>query len=1346
MSFYSKPTYKLKERLYENNEKTIIIFRARRKKTIRNIAVKAYYKIKQPSYNKEYLILKNINCPSIINVSGAAEDKNNFYMEMEYCSSGDLSHCLWPNRGCNYLEKVIKAVSTQILIGLKTLHNNGIIHCNLKPSNILIDEFGNSRICDLKKSLNINEMTKEDVYKNKTALTPCYTAPELFNKDGDYSFKTDIWSLGCIMYEMAVGKVPFFDADVNKLIFKITNDDVNFNKKQFNKYSEEFMDVLEKLLEKDPAQRPSWGEIENFSFWNVNEKGFYDAFPNINNNQNNNANKNLNELKNNMFSNISIFSNGKPYNKENTIPNNINYNHYNSVSDLIDIKNKINSNNISRNVSNKKNEITMNKNYSLNSYPKSAMSQRINTDSDFGVNINKTKSIGFQTNKKTKQNSPSQLSIKTKVKPFDIKRLEITEENIGYNNNQNYNDNNDHNDREFFFILGDNNNLNEEEFYGPNKFKKLQKSQNKNILSLSALNVSKLMEKNKTKKVNESNDMTLSLANPDELPQIQYLMIDNTDKNVKPIIGNRIIEEKKYPIFYDEKKIPIKPIYKMDKLKELLKEEQFSDFEKFLKQILFHLNDYKKKKKNDYLLNLLNYFETIILSKDISNNIINTPLLKFFIDCLSISDDKIRIRSCSIIANLIRYSTNLNISLDNYNLTEILISFIADTNLTLNRKAMATLGEYLFFVSTQIEVELDNLQKGAKPNWSVSQQALKALLFALNHIDERVRFYSLKAIENICTLTTISRNYFAINDDYISKIIDIFNFPCHNQEIRVSAISTVSHIIRLNPSLMKVFIEKMDDINIVLENENQKIQQYIINCLLFGIEKDKKNFKYISKYKLMPTLINLLDNSNNIIKGKILLLISLLFNEINIIIKYGAIIFNIVQQLRKEKKLFYYHIKIFESSIKKYCEILLKYYKSYSEELKENANMNENQSQINLKLISLLKCFNVIAPYYKISYIFYNPLFLNISLNLLINSNLNAEKAGIIFELLKYFSENSICVIDNCDIILDKLFKKILILTKNINNEYRRFPLNICANIISVLLEDEKLYSLISVEEGKTKEINNLIIDILPDVYDLLVNKNTVYDSLAFLSLIIERNIAFIRFYRSIGIIDYIFTLMKEDNFNSNLNLIKILIKFIESSETTFKDIIDLCIIDKVNYLIKKDNPDEITIYTEYIIEMFFDLMIKINENKEKIKSNKEETYKEFTNKIEGVAANFPLCIKYIASDNFNLQEKSCIILIFILQYFPNMFVKKANVNIIFGENDIPYLLKGLDSGNKKIYKKMIKIFKWIIEYQKNAKTILKKYTSYLQICIEKIINISDDPDLLEISKGFLKKDFLKIL
>ena len=192
--------------------------------------------------------------------------------------------------------------------------------------------------------------------------------------------------------------------------------------------------------------------------------------------------------------------------------------------------------------------------------------------------------------------------------------------------------------------------------------------------------------------------MQISLAKPDELPQINCIMVHNSDKNIKPIIGNKIIEPNRQPIKYDEKLIPFKLVYKIDKIKELvLFEENNDEIEKYIKQIYIYLIEFSKNNKYDELLNLLNYFETIILSKDISNNIINTPFVKLFINFLDINNDKIRIRSYSIIAYLIRYATNMEKSLDEYNLTESLISFISDNNLELNQKAIATLGEYLFF-------------------------------------------------------------------------------------------------------------------------------------------------------------------------------------------------------------------------------------------------------------------------------------------------------------------------------------------------------------------------------------------------------------------------------------------------------------------------------------------------------------------------------------------------------------------------------------------------------------------------------------------------------------------------
>jgi serine/threonine-protein kinase ULK4 len=1252
-SVYPLPTYRLKERIYENADKSIVIYRTRKKQTIKYIAVKIYSKSRQPFYDHEYSFLKNINHPSIINVTGAAEDKNYFYMEMEYCPSGDLSHCLWPNKGANYFEKIIKTVSVQLLLGLKTLHQNGIIHCNLKPSNIIIDEFGNVKICDFKKALNTNTMTMQEIKKNKTAMTPCYTAPELFNENGVYTFKTDLWALGCIMYEMAIGQVPFFEERVNKLIMKILKEEINFNKKQFNQYSMEFMDVLRKLLEKDPDKRPSWGEIENYPFWGLNYNN--NPAPSARRRQNSN-------LDNSYFS--------------------------------------LNNSDINNNSALNENSLRQIKKHESSS-----------SSTNLHMNLNKN----------------------SEVKNFDI------------NYEGEYDNNGDKNDKEVNINI-DNNNANnfqndeENSNYTNAKFKHLLNKNNSNDLSMSLLKINKLGDKKEKNEVTDIlNDMAISLAKPDELPKIINIMMHASDKNIKPIIGNKIIEPNQKPITYDEKMIPFKPIYKIDKMKELIiYSENPTELEKYLKQMYIVFLDFEEKKKYDELLNLLNYFETIILSKEISNSIINTLFIQKFIEFLDINNDQIRIRSCSIIASLIRYATTMEKSLDEYNLPESLISFISDNNILLNRIAISTLGEYLFFVSTQVEAELDQIKLGQKSNWSISQESITALLFALNHIDEKVKFYSLKTIENICSLTTIAKQYFASNDDFINKIIEIINSECENPEIRTSAFNTVSHIIRHEPSLIKCFIDKMDSLNFVIEKESQRNQQYIINCLLFGIAQDNKLANYINIDELIPVLINLLKNSNNVIKPKVILLLSLTFNQVELISKYGEKIFELMMKLRKEKHQFYYYVKLFESFMINYCININKRY----------INICETQtSNNNPEIISILKCFNIIAPYHKISYIIYNKEFLLCTFNLILNSDLKSEQIFYAFESYKAFSENPFSVEENSDLIINKIFTKLLSLTNKLNDEYRRFPLNICANILTVLLEDDKLYSSTTIEGGKTNKINSLIITILPDIYSLLKNEDTVIDSLAFLSLIIERNSAFIKFYRNVGIIDYIFILMKDPNLYSNLNLIKILIKLIESNDTGFKDILDLDLIDKVNYMISKDNLEEITVYTEYVIEMLFDLLFKINETKRKFSSNydKENFKKNFTDKIEKIAVNFKLCIKLLGCEHENIQELSCVNLIFMLQFFPNGFNKYINGNVKFTIEDIPDLLKGLDSSCKKIHKKMIKIFKWIIEYQDDAKEILKNYISYIQICVEKIKNSATEQDTMETARKFLENDLVKI-
>ena len=1220
MSHYRPLNFRLKERIYENDDKSIVIFKTRKKQTIKYIAVKTYVKKSyQDNYNIEYEILKDINYPSIIKVLGYAEDKYNFYMEMEFCASGNLSTLIRKNKSNLYLEKVIKMVSTQLLLGLKTLHENGIIHCNLKPSNILLDEFGNVKICDFKRTLKVKEMSIEDIKKTKTSMTPCYTAPEIFTENGIYSFKSDLWALGCIMYEMAVGQVPFIDESVNKLVNKIVNEEVDFTKNQLQNYSEQFIEVIKQLLEKNPNNRSSWGKIEKYAFWDIDQS----------NNNNTNFNSSLlNETKDNSLV------------------------------------------------------------YSLNSAIENA-------------NINSNK-------------------------------INITaKEDEDYSSNKNNKGDADNADQEFNFEKKNSamNTTKEDEINKSSKFNHI----NTNLLSGMSISliVSKIIDKrDKRTTIDLVQDIAQSMAKNKESPPIQEIMFHNSDRSVRQIIGNDIIE----PVVkatYDIEKLEFSPVFKIDKIKNLLLKDKINEFQIYLSNIYQLMDNYNLNNQQDELLNLLNYVQTIIMNKHIANNLINTPFTELIVNFLDINNDNIRIRACNIIGYLVRYATNIEIPLDKYDLTQKLISFISDNNnINLKRKAISTLGEYLFFLATQVEGEENQTE------WNISKEALSILLFALNNSDEKVKFYALKTIENISCKTTISKTYFASNDDYINKIIDIYNENCENPEIHTSALSACSHLIRHENSLLKIFLNKIDTLNIILEKETQKNQQFIINCLLFGIVYNEKNVEHLKIDDLIPECINLLESANSIIKTKIILLFSLIFNKDEVIIKYGEKVFELMLKLRKEKQQFYYYVKIFEDHLIKYCNDIIKYFELIS-----------NNKKKSKEVISLLDAFNIIAPYQKVSYALFKTDFLNALINI-INDNISNPDDDLItktFDLIKAFSENPFSVEKNSDFIIKKIFVRILELTLKLNDNYKRFPLNICANILTVILDDDKLYSSTIIDERKTNKINNLIINILPTIYDLLKHPDTVQDSLSFLSLIIERNSAFIKYYRSTGIIDYIFSLMKEENFYSNLNLIKILIKLIESNDTNFDDIIELELIDKVNYLISKDPMEEITIYTEFVIEMFYDLLYKIKEEKKKKAQNRENYIKNFASKIAAVALNFKLCIKLLGCFNTNIQEKVCICIMFILDYFPPAIAETIKINVAFDAEDIPNLLKGLDMNCTKIHKKMINIFMWIIGYQSNAQEILKNYVSFLQSYIEVIRDSSDNKEVVDIASKFLNTVLIKI-
>jgi hypothetical protein len=184
-----------------------------------------------------------------------------------------------------------------------------------------------------------------------------------------------------------------------------------------------------------------------------------------------------------------------------------------------------------------------------------------------------------------------------------------------------------------------------------------------------------------------------------------------------------------------------------------------------------------------------------------------------------------------------------------------------------------------------------------------------------------------------------------------------------------------------------------------------------------------------------------------------------------------------------------------------------------------------------------------------------------------------------------------------------------------------------------------------------------------------------------------------------------------------------------------FEEIILLQMIDKISLIVMNDY-DEQSIYLEYVVELLYDLMIKINDEKKGFSSSNMLNTIEFTvflKKIEKISVHFQFCIKLIGHDNPTIQEKVVISLMFILQLLGGDTIESTGVVLKFKDTDIPDLLKGLEYNCTRIHKRMIKIFRWIIEYQNDAQTVLSPYVNYISSYVENICNLSKEDEVVQL-------------
>ena len=176
------------------------------------------------SAKKESEFLSKFDSEYIIKYYDSSVNDKKFYILMEYFDGQDLRDFLinYKNYDEKIDEKIIIKIIEQICYGIKEIHAKNIIHRDLKPENILIDKNNKIKIGDFGLSRQFNSY-KSYTFTAKGAGTTQYTAPEILVEEKKYNKKSDLWALGCIIYELFTQNFYFYDKMRDK-IQKIKND------------------------------------------------------------------------------------------------------------------------------------------------------------------------------------------------------------------------------------------------------------------------------------------------------------------------------------------------------------------------------------------------------------------------------------------------------------------------------------------------------------------------------------------------------------------------------------------------------------------------------------------------------------------------------------------------------------------------------------------------------------------------------------------------------------------------------------------------------------------------------------------------------------------------------------------------------------------------------------------------------------------------------------------------------------------------------------------------------------------------------------------------------------------
>ncbi|XP_069323352.1 serine/threonine-protein kinase Nek5 [Eulemur rufifrons] len=204
---------------------------------------------------KEVILLAKMKHPNIVTFFSSFQENSRLFIVMEYCDGGDLMKRINRQRGVLFSEDQILSWFVQISLGLKHIHDRKILHRDIKAQNIFLSKNG---IVAKLGDFGIARVLNNSMELARTCVgTPYYLSPEIC-QNKPYNNKTDIWSLGCVLYELCTLKHPFEGNNLHQLVLKICQ--AHFAPIS-PRFSRDLQSLMSQLFKVSPRDRPSINSI-----------------------------------------------------------------------------------------------------------------------------------------------------------------------------------------------------------------------------------------------------------------------------------------------------------------------------------------------------------------------------------------------------------------------------------------------------------------------------------------------------------------------------------------------------------------------------------------------------------------------------------------------------------------------------------------------------------------------------------------------------------------------------------------------------------------------------------------------------------------------------------------------------------------------------------------------------------------------------------------------------------------------------------------------------------------------------------------------------------------------------